>query len=190
MAKKKKSVKSDTPLTPEEVIRRRRQKLYNREEIHSFFTRLIMMAILFFILFGVVFGITPMKNNDMMPRISSGDLLLYYRMGNNIHNQDVIVFEKDNEQYVGRIVARGGDLVEVTAEDELKVNESVVLENEIYYSTPLYEDGIDFPIRLADDEYFILCDYREGAKDSRYFGPVKTSEMKGVVITILRRSGL
>ena len=43
---------------------------------------------------------------------------------------------------------------------------------------------------LAENEFFVLCDYREGAKDSRYFGPVSAGEIKGKVITVLRRSGL
>ena len=46
------------------------------------------------------------------------------------------------------------------------------------------------PLTLADDEYFILCDYREGAKDSRYFGPICGNEIKGKVITLIRRSGI
>ena len=40
------------------------------------------------------------------------------------------------------------------------------------------------------DEFFVLCDYREGARDSRYFGPVSEGEIKGKVITVVRRSGL
>ena len=38
--------------------------------------------------------------------------------------------------------------------------------------------------------FFVLCDYREGARDSRWFGPVRQSEVKGKVITVVRRSGL
>ena len=63
-------------------------------------------------------------------------------------------------------------------------------ENDIYYSTPRYESGITYPVTLAENEVFVLCDYREGAKDSRYFGPVSKSEIKGKVITIVRRSNL
>lgn len=191
MNKKKTSNKKvQTELTPESVIRSHRQRCANQEDILNFFVRLLFMGVLILILFGVVFGITPMKNNDMFPRISSGDLLLYYRLEENIHNQDVIVFEKDGTEYVGRVVARGGDKVEITDSSELKINDSIVLENEIYYSTPQYKDGITFPLQLGENQYFILCDYREGAKDSRYFGAVSKDEIKGKVITIIRRSGL
>ena len=131
-----------------------------------------------------------MKNEDMMPRISSGDLLLYYRLQQSFVSGDVIVFQKDGKRYVGRLAAHGGDTVEITEDAQLSVNGSTVIENDIYYSTPRYESGITYPVTLANNEVFVLCDYREGAKDSRYFGPVSKSEIKGKVITIVRRSNL
>lgn len=176
--------------TPEQAIKEQRQRMLNQEEIYLFLTRLLAMGILLFALFGIVFGITPMKNNDMSPRISSGDLMLYYRLEKSYISQDVIVFKKDGEQYTGRIIARGGDSVEITEDSELKVNNSIVLENDIFYRTPQYADGISYPVTLGENQYFVLCDYREGAKDSRYFGPVNVDEIKGKVITVIRRSGL
>ena len=101
-----------------------------------------------------------------------------------------MVFEKDGRQYVGRIVARAGDTVEVTDQATLIVNGSTVLENNIFYTTPKYDNGPAYPLTLAEGEFFVLCDYREGARDSRYFGPVRESEIKGKVITVARRSNL
>lgn len=159
-------------------------------EIRLFLTRLAAMVVLLWVIFGLIFGICPMKNEDMMPRISSGDLLLYYRLQQDFVSGDVIVLQKDGKQYVSRVVAHGGDTVEITEDAQLSVNGSTVIENDIYYSTPQYEGGITYPVTLADNEVFVLCDYREGAKDSRYFGPVSKSEIKGKVITIVRRSNL
>ena len=65
-----------------------------------------------------------------------------------------MVFTKDGTQYVGRIVARGGDTVEVTDEATLVVNGSTVLESSIYYTTPKYDDGPAYPVTLAADEFF------------------------------------
>ncbi len=187
MAKKKRLPNADTP---EEVIMARRRRLSDRQEINSFFCRLILLVLLFWILFGVVFGIKSMPNADMAPRISAGDLMLFYRLDKKLSNSDVVVLQKDSRWYTGRIVARGGDSVEVTEDSELKVNGSIVIENDIYYKTPKYDDYVSYPLTLADDEYFILCDYREGARDSRYFGPVREKEIRGKVITVIRRSGL
>ena len=188
----RKSPPKDVPaaLTPEDVILARRRSLANREEVTSFFTRLAFLAVLLWILFGWVFGLTAMQNDDMLPRISAGDLLLYYRLEDSWIAGDVAVFEKEGEQYVGRIVAVGGDTVEVTEDAQLVINGSYVAESNIYYSTPRYESEVTYPVELDDNQVFVLCDYREGARDSRYFGPVEESDIKGKVITIIRRSEL
>ena len=179
-----------TPPTPADIIKLRRRRCADAADIVSFFTKLVAMIALLAVLLGLAFGITPMPNDDMAPRISAGDLLLYYRLADDWANGDVMVFEKDGEQYVGRIVARGGDTVEVTDQATLVVNGSTVLENNIYYTTPKYENGPAYPLTLAAGEFFVLCDYREGARDSRYFGAVRPAEVKGKVITVVRRSGL
>ncbi len=190
----KKSKKTQTGIsdlkTPEEVIAVRRRKLRNQEEVKSFFLRLCILLIFLWIVFGKLFGILPMHNADMSPRISAGDLMLFFRLENRIHNDDVVVLKKNGTIYTGRIVARGGDTVEITEDSELKVNGSIVIENDIYYKTPKYEDYVSYPLTLEEDEYFVLCDYREGAKDSRYFGAVRDREILGKVITVIRRSGI
>ena len=83
-----------------------------------------------------------------------------------------------------------GDVVEITDESELMVNKNTVMEDNIFYTTPAYDSEVEYPLALKEDQYFILCDNREGAKDSRSFGVVDTSEIKGKVITIVRRSGI
>lgn len=175
---------------PDDVIRERLRRLAWKEDIAVFFSRLVLLLLLVWILFGLVFGLTPMSDDSMSPRISAGDLMLYYRLDRGFASDDVVVFEKDGQQYTGRIVARGGETVEITDDAQLKVNGSLVLDNDIFYTTPKYDDYVEYPVELAQDEYFVLCDYREGARDSRYFGPVRQSEIKGTVITVIRRSGL
>lgn len=187
MAKK---TKAQQPLTPVQIIKQRRRKLADRADISAFLCRLAFFVIMVVAVFGVVFGVMPMPNNDMSPRISAGDLLFYFRLADDWSNSDVMVFEKDGERYVGRIVAQGGDTVEVTEDANLVINGSTVMEQDIYYSTPRYESDVTYPVTVGEGEFFVLCDYREGAKDSRYFGPVKSEEIVGKVITVVRRSGL
>lgn len=168
----------------------KRKKQADLREIRSFVFRFILLIVLGFLVFGCVFGIRPMTNDDMAPRMSAGDLVLFFRLDDNIHDNEVIVFKKEGTWYVARVVARGGDTVEITEEATLKINGSIVIESNIYYTTPQYESGVTYPLELENDEYFVLCDYREGGKDSRYFGPVRKDEIKGKVITVIRRSDL
>ena len=138
-------------------------------EIHAFLVKAAIMAVTLWVILGVVFGVMPMKDQSMMPKLAAGDLLLYYRLDRTPGDREVVVFEKEGKTYVGRVVARGGDTVEIREDALLQINGNAIVENE---------------------EVFILCDYRQGAKDSRYFGPVTKKELKGTVITAIRRSGI
>ena len=158
--------------------------------LRNFLVRLFLLITVIGILFGVVFGLTPMANADMQPAVCAGDLMLYYRLDKNLKSDDVKKKKKEGIQYTGRIVAVPGDVVEITDESELMVNKNTVMEDNIFYTTPAYDSEVEDPLALKEDQYFILCDNREGAKDSRSFGVVDTSEIKGKVITIVRRSGI
>ena len=159
-------------------------------EIRAFLVKAAIMAVTLWVIFGVVFGVVPMKDQSMIPKLAAGDLLLYYRLDRTPGDREVVVFEKEGKTYVGRVVARGGDTVEIREDALLQINGNAIVENEIYYLTEPYDEGIEYPVTLTDEEVFILCDYREGAKDSRYFGPVTKKELKGTVITAIRRLGI
>jgi signal peptidase I len=129
-------------------------------------------------------------NDDMSPRISAGDVLLYYRIDKAPNAQDVIVLNKNGTDYVGRVVAAPGDTVDITKEDALIVNGNMVVEDNIFYKTPYYEGFLEYPLTLGEGEYFVLADKREGGEDSRYYGPVQKGDIKGTVIGQFRRTGI
>jgi signal peptidase I len=66
-----------------------------------------------------------------------------------------------------------------------------VIETNIFYPTRPYEEGVTvYPLTLGEGEYFVLADQRNGGMDSRYFGIVREEEIRGIVITVLRRNNL
>ena len=125
--------------------------------LRNFLVRLFLLITVIGILFGVVFGLTPMANADMQPAVCAGDLMLYYRLDKNLNSDDVVVFQKEGIQYTGRIVAVPGDVVEITDESELMVNKNTVMEDNIFYTTPAYDSEVEYPLALKEDQYFILC---------------------------------
>lgn len=179
-----------TPIAPEAVIARRRRALRNRQDIRSFCFRLIFMALFVYVLFFRIFGIVTVPNDDMKPKLYGGDLALIYRLRQDWAAGDVIYYRKADESYIGRIIAAPGDTVDITPDGRVLVNGSALIEDEIFYANKLYEAGIDFPAVLESDAFFVLGDYREGAKDSRLFGPVAASEIEGKIISAIRRKGL
>lgn len=159
------------------------------KEFLNFAKSLIALLLVLWLLFAFCIGVKMAPNDDMKPRISAGDLLIYYRIDTLINATDVVVVKKNGTEYVLRVVAKGGDTVDITDEENLIINGNMVSEGDIYESTPRYEGFTDYPVKLAKDECFVLADKRQGGEDSRYFGPVKKKEIKGTLVGLIRRSG-
>ena len=164
----------------------------NRNLIKQEFIFLILKAIGFVgflaITFLLIFGISRCNDNMMSPALKDGDIAVYYRLEKEYSPTDVVVLEKDGEIQVRRIIAKGGDKVDIT-ENGLLINGYAQQEKDIFTDTLPYTEGITFPITLKKDEYFVLGDNRSQAKDSRIYGAVKAKEIKGSVITLIRRRG-
>ena len=175
-----------TDWSPEDAIEKRRRWLFDKREILFFLQRLFMIGAFTGLLLGVIFGVYSMNNDDMRPRISAGDVLFYFRWDRDFVQRDVVIYRTDGRKRVGRIVGRPGDSVEVTADSKLLVNGYVSYEENIFYSTPDYDGKLNYPVNLGEDEYFILADYREGAKDSRYYGQVSEKQIIGKVFAVIR----
>lgn len=157
--------------------------------------RLIALLAVVWLMFFVFLGLLRAPNNDMYPRIDAGDMILYYRLDKDVHAQDVIVLQKeiDGSRAVtlGRVVAAGGDVVDVTEDGRLVVNGNTIVESGIYGTTRPYDgSSVEYPLTLGEDECFVLADSREGGMDSRYFGAVAKSEIAGTVVSIWRRVNL
>lgn len=96
----------------------------------------------------------------------------------------------ETHSFVCRVIGGPGDTIEVSDERGLAVNGNAMIESNIFYQTRPYEGFTEYPIQLGPDEYFVMADFRNGGADSRFFGPVKQDEIKGIVITILRRNNM
>lgn len=174
------------------IIKKRRKDLANKNAIKSFFKKLLMTIVVLYSLFTFIFGFQVIYNDDMFPKMVPSDLLIYYRLDKEFYVGDVVVVGKNDADYALRIVASGGDEVDISDEGQLIVNGSYQAETNIFYPTGEYEEtavDIKFPMKLKENEVFALGDMRRGAKDSRYFGPVEKNEIKGKVFALYRRSG-
>ncbi len=158
------------------------------DPIQLFLLNCLIIVAVIWLMFGFVLGLMQAPNSDMSPNIKTKDLILYYRLSREFHAQDVVVVAKNKTNYIGRIVAVPGDTVDITDAEKLVINGNTMIESNVYTDTPRYEGFLEYPVKLGNDEYFILCDRRTGGEDSRYYGRVTKSEIKGKVITAVRRN--
>lgn len=163
------------------------QRKKDKAEIKLFLKRLAIFVVAMVILFGFVFRIVVMPSDDMKPAIRIGDIELVYCLPSTKRVGQVVYYKEDRKKYTGRIVAGPKDTVSIQ-DETLYINGNPTSNPSIYYETPAYEGDVKYPLTLKEDEYFVLSDFREGAVDSRSFGPVNKSQIIGTVITIIRRS--
>lgn len=171
-----------------EVIRARRLALNTREGYKSLFLRILVLGLTAYLIFTQVFLITQNRGLGMFPALKDGDLMIAFRLQKEYAKDDVVVGTVDGKQVVGRIVARATDVVTLDESGKLLVN-GTAQSGEIMYPT-FAKEGLEYPYRVPDGHIFVLGDYRTNTEDSRDFGPMPMKQVKGKVITILRRRGL
>ena len=180
--------KSVNPLLPAQVARNRRRDLLTRRGYFSLLLRTCVILIAFLIVFSQLFLITQCEGQGMFPAIEDGDLILAYRKHTDYQKGDVVVYTVGRQKYIGRVVAKGTDTVMMDDSGSLTVN-GTTQGGEIMYPT-YAKEGMDYPYRVAEEELFVLGDYRTQTQDSRDFGPVSLQNVKGKIITIVRRRGV
>ena len=153
------------------------------------FHALIVVTVLWF-MFGFSFGFMLAPNYDMSPSIEFGDLCLYYRLNKSYKSQDIVILRKNETTYMARVVAAGGDTVDITDDERLLINGNSVVERTIFYRTPRYEGFVEYPVKLEPDNYFVLVDSRLSGEDSRYYGTVSKKEILGKVVAVAQWNNL
>lgn len=158
-------------------------------ELQYLLIKIALLIIVFIITFIFIFGFQRCNDNSMSPSFKDGDIVIYYKLANSFQINDTVIVEKDGEKQIRRVIGQEGDTIDITDEG-LKINGYLQQESEIYTETLPYVKGIDFPIKVKKNEYFVLGDHRTNAKDSRLYGVVQKKEIKGSIISLIRKRGL
>ena len=160
------------------------------QELLALVAKIVSMGVAILLIFTFLFGIMRYSDPSMDPSIKDGDLVLFYRYkASGYVSRDVVVINKNGKQTTGRVVAVEGDTVDVT-EEGLVINGALQQEEGIFKKTERYVEGVDFPLTVPDGHVFILGDSREGAEDSRIYGPVSVNDTMGKVMAVIRRRGI
>ncbi len=129
---------------------------------------------------------TIVKGKSMMNNYQSGENLLVEKVSYRFSDPDrfdVIVFyphgRESTDYYIKRVIGLPGETIQIKG-DDIYINGKVIKEN--YGKDPMVYSGIaEEPLKLADDEFFVLGDNRTISEDSRYeeVGPVKRENIEG-----------
>lgn len=176
------------PQAPSGVANERRMGVLTRRGYIGLLVRICVITIAVYVVFSNIFMITRCQGQEMFPAIEDGDLVLTYRLHEDYQKGDVIVYTIDGKPKLGRIVAKQTDTVMMDSSGLLSIN-GTTQGGEIMFPT-YAKEGVTYPYTVSGEQVFVLGDYRTQATDSRDYGPVSMENVKGKVITIVRRRGV
>lgn len=126
-----------------------------------------------------IFIATPVKvdGDSMYNTLNDNDIVLLSKLSS-IDRFDIIVLKENdnNATIIKRVIGMPGDKVKIR-NNKIYINNKIIEDEYAYGETSDYDE-----ITLGDDEYFVLGDNRLISKDSRYFGAIKKSDIKGKAV--------
>lgn len=175
-----KKIKEEAPVTWQKSV-----MLY----LHDLVYLLAVVMIVFMLLFRIVI----VSGSSMYSTLLDGDWLLV--TGSVLYQEpkhgDIIVASKDSfndgEPIIKRVIATEGQTVDIDFEAGIVFVDGVPLEEDYTYTPTNAQEGIIFPITIADGCIFVMGDNRNGSKDSRHpsIGMIDTREVLGRAVFLL-----
>ncbi|MBQ7687886.1 MAG: signal peptidase I [Clostridia bacterium] len=128
------------------------------------------------------------SGSSMEPNLSDGDRLLIRTAWGTPDYGDIIAVGRNDEQnpaFIKRVVARGGDVVDINYETHLiTVNGGVVTEHYKVLDALTVQGDVSFPVKVPENCVFVLGDNRNDSLDSRFseIGFIRLNEIAGVAV--------
>ena len=125
--------------------------------------------------------------DSMLNTLNTGDLLLVDRLDQPDYG-DIVVFRREDKDYIKRLIAKGGDTIKFVAGDVYLKKQGEAQFVQVSYGekgktyAKVYPFVENQEYVVEENCYYVLGDNRGNSLDSRSFGCVKAKEMKGVVL--------
>jgi signal peptidase I len=114
---------------------------------------------------------------SMSPTINDGDrMIVNTDISEGIFKDDIIIFKNEEKSFCKRVIGVKGDRIEIT-------NNGIIVNDKLMYKT-LDTGLMNSQITLGEDEFYVIGDNVDNSYDSRFYGPIKKSQIIGKVIEI------
>ena len=166
-----------------------KKKKFRYKFLVRFLLKILFLCGFIYVLLTWVISIHRFDGNYMFPSVRDGDLCIFYKL-DDYHLDDIILYENENGQKkVGRVLAVGGQEVDFPEEGGIKVNGYAPTETITYQTFISSNSTIEFPLKLNDNEIFIMNDFRNDTSDGREIGAINKTQLNGKLIFVLRWRG-
>ena len=126
---------------------------------------IIVFAAVVVLVVNLLTPVFQMQRTSMEPTLVDGDVVVFFTAGRIVHG-DLIAFWHGNHVLIKRVVAIGGDWVEILEDGTVYVN-NISLEEPYVEEYGTNELTVDMPLQVTDRHFFVLGDKRTASLDSR-----------------------
>ena len=143
----------------------------------------IVVAALAVLVATIVLPVMRITGTSMQPGFQPGDIIACYKT-KDFKQGDICAFYFNNKLILKRVIAMGGDRVEIDEEGHVTVNRVQLEESDYISEYALGMCDIEFPYEVPQGSYFLLGDNRDNSVDSRAqnFGCISSEDMVGKVL--------
>ena len=142
-------------------------------KIKKCFFVIFLLSILYFFLNN---EFAKVDGESMQPTLNNNDIVIYKGNVKNIKRFALVIFKFNNSLFIKRVIGLPGEKIEYR-KNNLYVNGEEVSEN--FKKSVTSDLIVDL---IPSNEIFVLGDNRIFSSDSRDFGSVKLSDVKGIMI--------
>lgn len=185
------SVESDTEKSAETNPKHRQTNA--QKSIVMYLHDLVYLMAAIVLAFLLFFRIVVVSGDSMYNTLVDGDylLLLSNVFYTDIQQGDIIVASKQSYDngtpIVKRVIATEGQTVDIDFSAGIVYVDGVALEEDYIYTPTKMQEGIQFPLTVAEGCVFVLGDNRAVSKDSRNpeIGLIDTRQIVGKAILLM-----
>ena len=163
--KNKKIVCPPTTEQLEGELKRVRYKSRYRSVLRSTIYSLITVAAIAVLIATLWLPVLQVYGNSMTPTLQNGEIIFTVKMSE-FEPGDIIAFYYNNKILIKRVIARSGEWVNMDADGNVYVNETLL--DEPYLDEKAFGDcNIELQYQVPEGRVFVMGDHRSTSVDSR-----------------------
>ena len=143
---------------------------------------LLVVAAVAVLVATMLMPILQVSGSSMTPVTSDGDIVAVLR-GLGLERGDIMAFYYNNKILVKRVIAFGGETVDIDSRGNIYVN-GQMLHEPYLTERAMGNCDIRLPYQVPEGKFFVLGDHRSTSQDSRsmIIGPVSEEQVLGELV--------